>query len=101
MAFTAAFWVANYVTLAPFLQPVEFMGSVVTLSDLQGIEYLRSATPEYLRMVEHGSLRTFLGETTGVAFVFGTTLAVAGYWVGQGIGRFLAIWPIGKFIKVI
>ena len=52
-------------------------------------------------MVEHGSLRTFLGETTGVAFVFGTTLAVAGYWVGQGIGRFLAIWPIGKFIKVI
>ena len=101
MAFTAAFWVANYVTLAPFLQPVEFMGSIVTLSDVQGIEYLRSATPEYLRIVEHGSLRTFLGETTAVAFVFGTTLAIFGYWVGQGIGRFLAIWPIGKFIKVI
>ncbi len=100
-AFTAAFWVANYVTLAQFLQPVEFMGSIVTLSDLQGINYLRSATPEYLRIVEHGSLRTFLGETTLVAFVFGTTLAFFGYWVGQGIGRFLAIWPIGKFIKVI
>jgi methane/ammonia monooxygenase subunit A len=26
-------------------------------------------------------------------------VAVAGYWVGQFIGRGLAIWPIGRFIK--
>jgi methane/ammonia monooxygenase subunit A len=27
------------------------------------------------------------------------TVTVAGYWIGQGIARWLAIWPIGKFIK--
>ena len=44
-------------------------------------------------------LRTFLGETQYVAFAFGTTITVVGYWVGQAIGRGLAIWPIGRFLK--
>jgi len=72
---------------------------VVTLADVQGIEYLRSQTPEYLRQIEHGSLRSFLDETQYVSLAFGATLTVAGYWIGQAIGRFLSIWPIGKFIK--
>ena len=100
-AFTFAFWVANYITLAPYLQPAEIMGSVVTVADIQGMSYLRSATPEYLRMVEHGTLRTFLDETSLVALAFGATLCTAGYWVGQGIARLFAIWPIGKFIKTV
>ena len=29
----------------------------------------------------------------------GMTLAVAGYWIGQAIARWLAIWPIGRFMK--
>lgn len=97
--FTVAFWVANYVPLAPFLQPANWMGSIVTVADVQGISYIRGATPEYLRIIEHGTLRTFLDETTLVAIVFGATLAVAGYWIGQFIGRVLAVWPIGKFLK--
>jgi len=24
-----------------------------------------------------------------------------GYWIGQAIGRFLAVWPIGRYIKTI
>ena len=87
------------------------MDRVVTVADVQGIEYVRSQTPEYLRIIEHGSLRTFLGETQYVSLVFGATVAqsfdhrtevqvaVAGYWVGQFIGRGLAIWPIGRFMK--
>ena len=51
------------------------------------------------KMIEHGSLRTFLGETQYVSLAFGATLAVAGYWLGQFIARMLAIWPIGRFIK--
>jgi methane/ammonia monooxygenase subunit A len=69
------------------------------VADVQGIQYVRSQTPEYLRLVEHGSLRSFLEETQYVSLVFGATVAVAGYWVGQFIGRGLAIWPIGRFIK--
>ena len=75
------------------------MDRVLTLADIQGIEYIRSQTPEYLRIVEHGTLRTFLGETQYVSLTFGATVAVAGYWIGQGIGRGLAIWPIGRFLK--
>jgi methane/ammonia monooxygenase subunit A len=99
IAWAFIFWWSNYVTLAPLLQPVEFMGHILTVADVQGIEYLRSQTPEYLRKVEHGSLRSFLEETQYVSLVFGATVSVAGYWIGQGIGRFLAIWPIGRFIK--
>jgi methane/ammonia monooxygenase subunit A len=96
-----AFWAANYVTLAPFLQPVQFMGHILTLSDVQGIEYLRNQTPEYLRLVEHGTLRSFLEETQYVSFAFGSTVTVAAYWVGQAIARALAIWPIGRFMKKV
>ncbi|BDG60505.1 methane monooxygenase/ammonia monooxygenase subunit A [Caldinitratiruptor microaerophilus] len=101
MVWTLALWVGNYVPLAPFLQPVQFMGHVVTLADVQGIAYLRMQTPEYLRVIEHGSLRTFLQEAQYVAFAFGATLAIAGYWVGQFIGRYLAVWPIRRFLKQV
>jgi methane/ammonia monooxygenase subunit A len=66
---------------------------------VQGIQYLRSQTPEYLRLVENGTLRSFLEETQYVSLVFGATVTVAGYWIGQAIARWLAIWPIGRFIK--
>ena len=99
MAFSIAFWVANSITLAPFLQPVSFMAGILTVADVQGVSYLRSATPEYLRMIEHGTLRSFLEETALVAILFGGTVATAGYWVGQGIGRMFAVWPIMKFMR--
>jgi methane/ammonia monooxygenase subunit A len=99
--FALIMWFANATTMAPFLQAVDWMGLPITVADLQGIEYVRSQTPEYLRMIEHGSLRTFLGETQYVSLAFGGTLAIAGYWLGQFIGRMLAIWPIGRFIKRI
>jgi methane/ammonia monooxygenase subunit A len=99
MGFSLIWWFANYILQAPFLQPTHWMGMNVTAADVQGIEYIRGATPEYLRRIEHGSLRTFLGETQYVSLVFGATLAVGGYWIGQFIGRMLAIWPIGRFLK--
>jgi methane/ammonia monooxygenase subunit A len=101
MGFAFLIWAANMVTLAPFLQPVQWMGDIVTLADVQGIEYVRTQTPEYLRLVEEGALRTFLEETQFVSLIFGATVAVAGYWVGQFIGRVLAIWPIGRFMKKV
>jgi methane/ammonia monooxygenase subunit A len=97
--FALILWFTNYTVLAPYLQPVDWMGLHITVADVQGIEYVRGQTPEYLRMIEHGSLRTFLGETQYFSLAFGATLAVAGYWIGQAIGRGLAIWPIGRFIK--
>ena len=92
-------WASNYVLVWPFMQPAAFMGHVMTLADIQGIAYIRTATPEYLRIIETGSLRTFLGESLYVALAFGATLAAFGYWIGQFIGRYLAVWPIRRTIK--
>src|SRR6266545_745899 len=76
MGFAFILWFTNYVMLSPFLQPVSFMGHTLTVADVQGIQYLRSQTPEYLRLVQQGSLRTFLGETLYVSLVFGLVLTI-------------------------
>ena len=94
-------WAYNYVPLAPFLQPAHFMDHVVTVADVQGIAYIRSQTPEYLRLIERGALRSFLGETQYVSLVFGGTAAFLGYWIGQFIGRYLAVWPIRRYLKTL
>jgi len=52
-------------------------------------------------VIERGSLRTFLQEPQYVALAFGTTVAVGGYWIGQFIGRYLAVWPILRYLKQI
>ena len=94
-----AFWMSNYTMQAPFLQAAKFMGHVLSVADVQGISYIRAQTPEYLRVIERGSLRTFLQEAQYVSLAFGATLAIAGYWIGQFIGRRLSVWPIGRFLK--
>ena len=94
-------WAFNYVPLAPFLQPAQFMNHVLTVADVQGIAYIRSQTPEYLRLIERGALRSFLGETQYVSLAFGGTMAIAGYWLGQFIGRYLAVWPIRRYLKTL
>ena len=92
-------WGFNYIPLGWYLQPVEFMDSILTVSDVQGIVYIRSQTPEYLRLIERGALRSFLGETQYVSLMFGGTISILGYWIGQFIGRYLAVWPIARFMK--
>ncbi len=77
------------------------MNHVLTVADVQGIVYIRSQTPEYLRHIERGALRSFLEETQYVSLVFGGTLAVLGYWIGQFIGRYLAVWPIRRYLKTV
>jgi len=98
---TLTFWASNYLMLAPFLQPTTFIGHTLTVADVQGITYIRAQTPEYIRVIERGSLRTFLQEPQYVALAFGTTLAVGGYWIGQFIGRYLAVWPILRYLKQV
>jgi len=49
----------NWPIIAPLHVPVEYNGMMMTLADLQGYHYVRTGTPEYIRMVEKGTLRTF------------------------------------------
>jgi len=93
------FYHTNWFILAPYLQPADYHGQLLTVADIMGLEYPRTATPEYLRIIEKGALRAFLGETTLVVSFFCGVVSVAGYWLGHVIGRYVTNW-IGRFMRL-
>lgn len=87
-AFGFVFWPSNYSALAPFYLPVEHQGMVASLADMIGYTFPRSNMPEYLRIIERGTLRTF-----------GTSVS----WVSAAFAGFICIfmhqlwWQFGVF----
>jgi methane/ammonia monooxygenase subunit A len=59
MAFALLFYPSNWPIFAMFHVPVEYGGAQLTVADLFGFEYIRAGTPEYLRLIERGTLRTY------------------------------------------
>src|SRR5690606_37273855 len=51
----------NWPVFAPMHVSVEYLGNMVTVADLMGFQYIRTAMPEYVRIIEQSTLRT-LGE---------------------------------------
>ncbi|ART74457.1 methane monooxygenase/ammonia monooxygenase subunit A [Mycolicibacterium sp. jd] len=94
------FWYFNFVMLAPYLQAVDFHGTLLTVADTMGFHITRTQTPEYLRIIEEGHLRALVGDITIVVAFFAGMLSVATYGFGLLIGKYLAVWPIGKFFKL-
>nr|BAH22836.1 methane monooxygenase protein A1 [Methylococcaceae bacterium ET-HIRO] len=84
------FAAGNWPLLAPFRVPVEHLGQLVSMADFIGYTYIRTATPEYLRMVERGTLRTFGGESTAVSSFFAAFLCMIMYYIWWSIGKKLA-----------
>jgi len=54
-----------------------------------------------MEAVEAGYGETVVIEGVSLAVPAGGTLAMLGYWIGQFIGRYLAVWPIGRYIKTV
>jgi methane/ammonia monooxygenase subunit A len=92
------FYSTQWVQLAPFLQPVEYHGQIMTVADVMGFEYVRTQTPEYYRFVERGALRAFVEEITVVVAFFSGFVCVLTYWFGHLVGRY-AVWPAKVFLK--
>ncbi len=59
------FFPSNWIYLAQYFQPVEHMGQMSSIADLIGYTFPRSGTPEYIRLIERGTLRTFRLAGTG------------------------------------
>ena len=59
MLFGLLFYPANWPILGMYHVPVDHDGTLMTLADLYGFEYLRPGVPEYLRIIERGTLRTY------------------------------------------
>lgn len=91
------FYPSNWVAIAGYFQPVEHMGSMASVADMIGYIYPRSGTPEYIRIIERGTLRTFADHAIWVSAFFSGFVCVFSYYIFWFIGSF-ACNP--KFVAV-
>ncbi|MGI9356915.1 MAG: bacterial ammonia monooxygenase, subunit AmoA [Rhizobiaceae bacterium] len=84
------FYPTNWPMLAAFHLPVQYQGTLLTVADLQGFVFTRTATPEYLRIVERGTLRTFGGHSAPIAAFFSAFVCVILFFIWWHIGKFIA-----------
>jgi methane/ammonia monooxygenase subunit A len=75
-AFAFMFYPSNYAIFAPFYVPVSHQGMMASMADLIGYVYPRSATPEYIRIIERGTLRTFGDSASWVSALFGGFICI-------------------------
>ncbi len=98
--FAFVFWPSNYAILAPYYQPVNHQGMMASVADMVGYAFTRSNTPEYLRIIERGTLRTFGGSVAWISAVFAGFICIfvhqlwwqLGLWASQA--TFLENSPI-------
>jgi methane/ammonia monooxygenase subunit A len=89
-AWACIFYPANWPLLAPFHQPIEWHGTLMSLADLQGYMYVRTGTPEYIRIIEEGTLRTFGEHVAPITVFFAAFVCILMYFVWNRFGALLA-----------
>jgi len=81
----------NWPLIAPFHMPVEMHGTLVTVADAMGYEYIRTALPEYVRIIERSTLRTFGEAVTPLTAFFAAFMTIIFYyfwvWIGSLVSR--------------
>jgi len=90
MAWGLLFYPSNWSVIGPLHVPVEYNGMVMTLADLQGYHYVRTGTPEYIRMVEKGTLRTFGKDVAPVSAFFSAFVSIIIYFLWHFFGRWFS-----------
>lgn len=84
--FALLFYPSNWPFLAQYFLPVEHLGSVASLADLIGYTFPRTATPEYIRIIERGNLRTFENAAVWVSSFFAGFICIFFYWIFWTVG---------------
>lgn len=79
----------NWVMLAGFHEPILYNGELVTAADLYGFEYIRTGLPEYVRMIERSTLRSFADTVVPLTAVFAGFLSTLVFYVAWAAGTFL------------
>jgi len=84
--FALTFYPSNMAALTGYYVPVEHLGSMASMADVIGYTFPRSATPEYIRIIETGTLRTFEGTSVWVSGVFAAFVCIFLYMLWWQIG---------------
>lgn len=89
--FGALVYPLNWPIFAASKVPVEFEGQVHSVADMMGFQYIRTTTPEYLRIIEESTLRTFGNSVTPLTAVFagfcGTVVYAIFLLFGAGLDK--------------
>jgi methane/ammonia monooxygenase subunit A len=85
-AFAVLFFPSNWASLAPYFLPVEHQGMVASVADMIGYVFPRSGTPEYIRLIERGTLRTFEGTSVWVSSAFAGFICIFMHMIWWQIG---------------
>jgi len=86
--FAALFYPTNWALFAYSKTPLVVDGQLLSWADYMGFLYVRTGTPEYIRMIEVGSLRTFGGHSTMISAFFAAFASSLMY---------ILWWQFGKF----
>ena len=89
-AFAFLYYPSNYTILAPFYVPVSHQGMMASMADLIGYVYPRSATPEYIRIIERGTLRTFGDSAAWVSALFSGFICIFMHYAWWKLGVAMA-----------
>lgn len=76
----------NWPIFAPFRMPIDYNGTMVTVADLMGYMYIRTAIPEYVRIIEESTLRTFGEAVTPLTAVFAGFVTILNYYLWTWVG---------------
>jgi methane/ammonia monooxygenase subunit A len=82
-AFAFLFYPSNYIIMAPYYVPAAHQGMMASMADMIGYVFPRSATPEYIRIIERGTLRTFGDSASWVSALFSGFICIFmhyGWW---------------------
>lgn len=79
----------NWPAFAPFHVPVAYDGVMVTVADLMGFEYVRTAMPEYVRIIEESTLRTFGEAVTPLTAFFAGFITLLNFYLWVWVGSIL------------
>lgn len=81
---------ANMAIFGAMWLPLNYHGELMTVADAMGFEYVRTQAPAYMRIVEEGHLRAFIGQIEIVTALTAGVGAIFFYWIGYGIAKFVA-----------
>lgn len=81
------FYPGNWPIFGPTHLPVVVEGVLLSVADYTGFLYVRTGTPEYVRLIEQGSLRTFGGHTTVIAAFFAAFVSMLMFCVWWYFGK--------------
>ena len=98
MGFSLLLYPNNWVILAQFHQPTEQYGTLMSLADVIGFHNVRTSMPEYIRIIERGTMRTFGKDVVGVAAFFSGFVSIIVYFVWWYVGK---MFSTVKYMKSI